>query len=262
MNRSIKAMLAALLAVFVMGAMASLAAAEGELHHEFTNTQELQKSVITGEQEAEPHIFDINGVEVKCTTATFAGTVEGKTADKVRVHPTYGKTGGKCSLGSIEVTVDTTGCDYVFESDTTENPHTETNDASVTIDCEEGSQIKITGACEARVTPHQLLHGVTYTNIPNIKETGKEGITVKATVSTIHTITTGGFACGVVGLGFGESTWQGTYTGNSEITGYEDTCSVAHECPFEEAEGGDKDTYTEGSQIDIAVETSSPAETE
>lgn len=241
MNFRLKGILTALLGLLAMGAIAAQASA-----HQFETTGS-ESTVLTGSQE-DTHIFSINGVEVTCTTATFAGTTTGLKTNEVHVHPTYGKTGGKCHLGGITVTVDTTGCDYTFSGETTTNPNKPAvEDAPVEISCEEGKLIKLTGACEARV-PAQKVHGVHYTNVT---ENSKDAVTVDATVEGIHSTTTGGFSCFVLGLGSGEKTWEnGTYFGKSIVTGWEDTCEP-EECPFESE--GDKDTYTEGEQVNIRV---------
>jgi hypothetical protein len=221
MIRSLKTSGLAVLAICAFGAVA----AQGASAHQFTF--ESGATVLTGAQIGE-HVFTAEGNEVKCTTATLSGTQLGTESDQVTLHPEYGKgldsegNPGKCRFSALTATVTTTGCNYVFDSDTTAHLHSILfEDAPVSIECEtfkaitialSGCTITISGAPD-----NQGLHGVTFSN----DSAGfSENITINATITTIrYTVT--GFGCGLAGIKTGLHT-DGTYTGLTRVRGFED----------------------------------------
>lgn len=242
MNRNLKALGTALLAAFALSAIAAQGAIAAEDNHEFTSNAANETTVLTGTQTTQ-HVFTVTGIETKCEVAEFSGTVAGNTEDTVEVHPVY----EECTFGPVGVTIHTGGCTYTFDSDTTENTHVgSVKDAPVTIteDCE----ITLTASgCVIHVTPGQTRHGVTYENIANHGPGEKNAVKVSATVSTIEVTSTGGFSCLVAGLGFGvEHHTDGTYTGDTVMTGFEDDGTTHEEMTNHE--------YKHDAQVDVDVE--------
>jgi hypothetical protein len=237
MTRNLKALGLSLVAVFAMSAMAAQAASAHQFFSEGTPT------VLTASQIGE-HVFKAGG-EVKCTTATFAGTQTGTETDTITIHPTYGKGGGKCSIaGIITVTVTTTGCNYIFGSDTATSPDLTGEHAAVSVECESGKAITIAGSgCTIKVggnTVNQGLRGVTYKN----EGTGaNRSVEVTATARTIH-YEASGLLCGLAGVQTGTHT-DGTYDGVATVKGFVDNGGPS---------GTEKDEFTEGAQRGVWVE--------
>jgi hypothetical protein len=61
------------------------------------------------------HVLSIGGAEMTCETVTLSGETEGSVYGSQAVHPTYE---GCTMFGFIGPTVDTTGCEYVFDAAT------------------------------------------------------------------------------------------------------------------------------------------------
>jgi hypothetical protein len=226
MIRNLKTLGLAMLALCAFGAVAAQAASA----HQFTS--ESGATILTGAQVGE-HVFTAEGNEVRCTTATFSGTQLGTESDQITIHPEYGKgldekgEPGKCRFSALTATVTTTGCNYVFDSDTTQNPDAAlgVEDAPVSIECETGKAINIAmSGCTIAVggaPNNQGLHGVTFAN----DGTGStKDVTVNATASTIH-YSASGFGCGLAGIKTGTHT-DGTYTGLTTVKGYVDVNGV------------------------------------
>ena len=241
MTLNLKAFGLALVAALAIGAIGAQAASAA-VNHSFNS--DVESTVLTGHNEdsgssSSPHVFSAGATEVKCTTATFEGTNVGKERDTVTVHPKY----SSCKFsGNNAATVDTGGCNYVFDSDTTEDAvHSPSEEhASVTLECESAHsenphRIEITtGLCNlsfetthaSSVVVNHELQGATYTNLDkesgaDESHSGKSSITVDATVNTIKFTATAGSFCGLGGLPAGTHS-NGEYTGTATVTGYED----------------------------------------
>jgi hypothetical protein len=212
MIRKVKAVGLALVAVIAMSAIAAqTASAAHDVFH-----AESAPVTLTGTQEG-THVFTAEGNEVTCTTATFLGTQKDLTATELTINPTY--TG--CKFGSLNATVDTANCHYIFDDETTPS----TGDAHVYSDCTTGN-IKITmSGCTISIDNDQTLNGVAYDNVNNNGGNTRE-VTVTATVSAIN-YSASGFGCGLAGIKTGAHT-DGTYTGNTIVTGEEDKVGGAH----------------------------------
>lgn len=235
------------LALLAIGAMSAIAAqgAMAVTNHSFESEQVV--TVLTGES-TNVHRFVATNRPIRCNTATFTGTTKEKVADEVTVHPKYS---GDCTVEGtgVSVTVDTDGCNYVFDSDTT--PNGEAEDAPVEIECEEGHEITVTApGCTIHVPP-QKVHGVSFAN-EGSGETAD--LVVTATVTGItYTVTELGF-CFLLGLGEGTH-HDGTYTGTATVKGFEDEGVIADN-PGETTSNTTVGTeYKEGSQIGIKLIT-------
>jgi hypothetical protein len=116
MNRKLKSLGLALIAVFALGAVSVASASAGT----FTATA---GATISGEQVSgtitaktvAKHEFTTAAGTVKCTTATFTGTAAAAESATQELAPTY----KECTLaGSVPVTIDVNSCKYVFHAGT------------------------------------------------------------------------------------------------------------------------------------------------
>jgi hypothetical protein len=200
MNRKFKAVGLALVAVFAMSAMiASPASATEFTAAKYTTT-------FHGEQPAgQKHVFEVNGANVECNTATFSGQIAGPTTN-LTVTPNYGGAGGCTAFGlNATVTVPST-CDFVF--------HTEASGLNGTVDVEcTGAPITIDTAlntCNTHVASQTGLKGVSYKN-------NGEHVDVDAKVTGITATVTGTFLCPVVQKT--ETYKNASYTGTVTVKG-------------------------------------------
>lgn len=255
MNLKIKAFGMALFAVLAMSAIAS----QGASAHQFTS--EAASTVLTATNEGN-HTFSITGtktVAVNCSIATATGTQSGASVDTVTLHPSY----ASCSsIADPAIEVETAGCNYLFDSDTTQatSHSTSSEHATVSVDCETSSSSNnhphefhfVASGCTADIgathpantVVNQSLHGVRFANLASHASTGKGAVTVAGTVSTVVTTTTGA-PCSL--LGVKEGTYSGTYTGNSIVTGFANSA----------ASGSTTNGFTwaqHGASVDISVD--------
>lgn len=245
MTRNLKALGLALVAVFAMSALVVSAAQAEEVKHTFTS--EVTPTVLTGKQETgTKHAFTVgtgaNAHTTTCEKAEFAGTQEGKEANTVTLKPTY----SECSASGLgAATVRTNHCAYVFQSDTVTS-----EDAAVEVECAEGSSIEVE-VPSVGVTLHigaqTPAGGNHYTNLAEHPAAGgKMAVTAKTTVSGVHYTCSGGGCFLLEGGGTGSN---GTYTGESWVTGYNDTGSKL------EGTATTTPTLSEGSQVGVTVTT-------
>jgi hypothetical protein len=239
MSLNLKAAGAALLAVLAIMAVAAPAA----MAHDFKSEE---RTVLTGESKNTNTFTFANSAKLTCSLVDFSGTMATTQVDTITLHPTY----HGCKISLAEVTVKTTGCNYVFGSDTTASTHLTGSHASVSIECEASKKIEAIGpGCTVTiggVALNQSLHGVTYVN-EGISAT--RDIKFNATVRTIH-YEASGMSCGLAGIVTGTQK-VGMYDGSATVQGWEDKCQVSGEgkdieCPFVPAGGTDADEYTDG----------------
>lgn len=225
MIRNFKALGLALVAILAMGAViASSASAAGERFH-----SEKETTILTGENEG-IHKFGLpNGsFSVECAKAEFKGTSKGEggttTNKTLTLHPTY----SECNSSLGEASVDTSGCNYVFKSETAATGH-----LPVEIECTTGSTIKVTA-------PGCTLSFGTQVNGGGLKTENKGSGTTRdsTTISTTTaTFTKSGFGCFVI------SGTEGTYEGATTLKGFLDNGVTGNI-----DEGA---TYSEGAQVGI-----------
>jgi hypothetical protein len=237
MTRNLRALGLTLAAAFTFSATVAQAASAHQFFAEGTPT------VLTGGQIGE-NVFKFGG-EFKCTTTTFAGTQTGLETDTITIHPTYGKGGGKCSIaGIITATVTTTGCNYVFGSDTATSPDFTGEHAAVSVECESGKAITIAGSgCAIKVggnTVNQGLGGVIYKS----EGTGaNRSVELTMALRTIH-YEASGLLCGLAGVQTGTHA-DAAFDGVMTVKGFVDNGGPS---------GTEKDEFTEGAQRGIWVE--------
>jgi hypothetical protein len=183
---------------------------------------------------------------VECAKGTYAGTGTGTSTEEVTVHPVYD---GPCTFGTSVATVNTDGCDYVLTGRTDSG-----SDATVELKCTTGKEITVSVWIVAahpsqpadlilHIPGNQLLKGVHYTNKNTAENAaGSETVTVKATITGIHSTCTGEF-CFLIG---GNNLVSGTYTDDVLVTGYTDTGMTQNSTTHVWS-------GTEGSQIHINV---------
>jgi hypothetical protein len=246
MARNLKALglvLAAALALGAIGAQGASAVVEHSFRSS-TNT-----TVLTGQNEGTLVLEVTSGLAFECSAATFEGTVIGATRDTVTVHPKY----SSCVTGLGNITVDSNGCNYIFDSETTTSAHSGSGEhASVSIECEAGHHFLLTapgcnatfGSTHSSVAVNQSLHGVRYTQVTH---SSKQSVTVNVTVGTTHYTMLSGSLCGLAGHPAGTYT-NGVTTGNVTVTGYQDGSVVSGTTTTGR-------TWSHGAQVDISLST-------
>jgi hypothetical protein len=220
MTRKFKALSLALIAVFAMSALGAAAAQAENVTHTFKSDSPNGKTDLTGFQEGK-HVFTINGtseepVSTECASAKFEGTEVGEELDKLTVVPTYDEC--ETSLGAAEVIEN--HCAYEFGSDTTTHTNPAGVHAAVKVECVPNNTIEINVpgvGVTVKVGEQEDLHGVRYVNK---EENEVETVTVEATVRNIAWTCSPAFICGLGGIP--SSGTDGTYDGNTEVTGYRD----------------------------------------
>lgn len=238
MIRNLKALSLALVAIFAMGALvAGSASAAGERFH-----SETELTILTGVDEpGTNHVFKSGSLEITCENATFAGTAKGvKVAEKdyvtteQTVHPTY--TGCSDNVFGGTDTVDTTGCNYVFKSETNATKH-----LPAEIECTANFSIKVTApGCTLSFGAQKNGGGVSVKN----EGSGTTRDVTNASTTTA-TFTKSGFACGLVAGTTGE------YIGPTTTKGYVDN-GVTGNIDEVNGAGADETTiYHEGAQVGI-----------
>jgi hypothetical protein len=228
MTRNLKALGLALVAVCALSALvASSASAAGERFH-----SEVEPTILTGTNVGN-HIFHAGETTIECTGATFRGTSKLKTEATLTLHPTY----SGCTFLGEPATVDTTGCNYVFSSETVGGV------MPAEIECTSGYSIKVTApGCTLSFGAQKNTGGLTVTN-----EGSGTTRSTKTVSNTGATFTKSGSLCFLV------SGTTGTYTGTTIVKGFVDN-GVAG--PIDETEGAapGKDVtavYTEGAQVGV-----------
>ena len=239
MTRNLKALGLALVAAMALSAIGAQGAS-AVVEHSFRSDSATGSTILTGsiETSTKDKFFPSAGsTPIECSVGTFSGTVSENPADTVTVHPKY----SSCKLGNATAHVTTEGCNYIFDSDTTQatSHSTSSEHAAVSIECESTHEITVTvtGICvlhftdESSSSPvNQSLHGVRYTNLDgssaaDAKHSSKSAITVTSTVRTIHYTATAGSFCGLGGISAGTHT-TGEYEGVSSVTGYEHSANT------------------------------------
>ena len=219
MTRKFKILGLALTAVVAATVLsATNASAAGESFH-----SESEKTILTGTSESNQAVT-ASGFSVECTDAVYVGTLVGRSTKTTTLHPAY--TGCTSSLGNAPI--DTTGCNYVFGSETTGTGH-----LPASIDCTAGSAIKVTApGCTLSFGTQTGGGGVVVTNMGS-------GTTADVTYHTTFsgTFSKSGFGCFVI------SGTTATYTGPITLKGFLDNGTTGNI-----DEGA---TYTEGAQVGI-----------
>jgi hypothetical protein len=247
MTRKLKVLGLALVAVLAMSAM--MASAAQAVEHTFESSSVNEKTILTGSNTGkEVFTVGLGEAEVSCTSSIFEGTVEGNKVKEVTVTPTYGKTtkpsGCEDAVSKSEAIVHTNHCAYILHNVTDAN-----GDAPVSIECSGTPKEEITVTLPAlgvtiHVPEQTPAGGVHYTNLKEHGPGKKEAVTVKSTVSGIHYRCTGSevFCFFLNGV-------DGTYKGDTDVTGYEDKSASA-------LSGTEKTTPSgtiEGEQVNVTV---------
>ncbi|HEX7278555.1 MAG TPA: hypothetical protein VF255_02920 [Solirubrobacterales bacterium] len=206
MNRKLKALGLALVAVFAMSALSAASASAVEFHSSVAHTE------LRGEQHAGEDTFTVNAGTVRCSHATYTGTETSATATTQSVTPAY--TGCK-AFGFVNTTIDTNGCSYRFDS----------NGNNVDIICP-GNPITVTAFnCWVTVGSQENLGTVTYTNVAGqtTKNEKEEVIGVHEDDVTVDVNITGikytQHSKSFPGCTNGTFT-NGTYTGSATVRGF------------------------------------------
>jgi hypothetical protein len=258
MTRNLKAFGLALVAMLAFAGIAAQGAS-AVVEHSFRLGA--NKTVLTGKNHSyttgsSKDVFTATGgVTVECD-GTYENTEEGTTKDTLTVHPKY----HNCKAFGGNASVDTNGCNYVFDSDTTQaNGHsTSSEHAAVSLECMAGHHILVTGpgcnltfsANHSSVSVNQSLHGVRYTQLVSHSDPGgvsKHALTVKATVRTVHYTVLGGSLCGLVGHPAGTYS-NGSLDGAGSLTAYTDSTPVSGSTTLGQV-------WSHGAQVDLTIST-------
>ena len=202
MNRKLKVLGLALVAVFALTSVSASAASAAQ----FTSSVE-GVTTLNGEQSGEGDVFTVNAGVTTCSVATYLGNAENGSAI-AEAHPSY----SGCSVEPIgSATIDTTGCDYIFDAAKT-----------VDIDCGSGA-IKVVAKvfgitkCTISVPSQENLAVVDYVNNGGSPST----ITVDVSMEGIEywQVAGSGFgACNSEGSSESPLT-NGKYTGEALVEG-------------------------------------------
>jgi hypothetical protein len=143
MNRKLKALGLALIAVAAMAFSASAAMA-ASFHSEATHT------TLSGSQVGEDK-FKVNAGTVTCGEATYSGTQSSATSETQTVTPNY----SECkAFGFVNTPIDVNGCTYTFNA----------NNGSINIGCGSKPIVVTAFNCYVSVGSQELSTGVTYAN--------------------------------------------------------------------------------------------------
>jgi hypothetical protein len=188
------------LTVFAVLAISAVAAASASAEYHIASPS---GGTINGKQETTNEFFTKVGT-VKCTNATFTGSQATETASTLTAHPEY----STCTLAGQKVTINTTGCNYVFQK-----PTTSPLSATVQVACGTGNIIiKDTAGlgCEVKVGTQGPLSSVGFTN--------QEGGTVLVTAGVTGISYSYTAGCPNSGGSAGSGT-TGEYKGTVKVTG-------------------------------------------
>ncbi|TMK58210.1 MAG: hypothetical protein E6G51_03655 [Actinobacteria bacterium] len=187
---------------FALAALTAVSATSSALAAEFHASGGAGVS-LTGEQ-TESHKFTIEGSSVTCTTAKFTGTTTAATATEQKMHPEYS---GCTAFGFVGATINTAGCQYVFNSNSANVNLTSCTSGGITI-----TSSSAFGKCVVHVFNQNGINGMSYGTTgtaPNRDihvKTGSNNISVSITEST-----------GICPLKVG--TTVGSYTGVTTVKG-------------------------------------------
>jgi hypothetical protein len=173
---------------------------------------EKSPSTITGSQTA-THTLTTDYGLVACTTATFYGETSGLTTTQQTITPTYSSCTLATIFGSIAVTVNLNGCDYLF-----------TANGEAHINCPAGANVVLSSpGCTLTFPPQTIENAVQYTSA---------GAGTTRDLIAHMTVKNGAGNNGLdysysgFGCGSGSGTTNGTYIGNTTLTG--STGGVGH----------------------------------
>jgi hypothetical protein len=244
MNRKLKALGLALVAVFAMSAVAASGAQATNFFHNHIASVNPDNVIITGENKigasgvvSTEEFTPAPGSEaLKCSSAVVEGTetagashqVEDKSAPYTHqvsvslpktitgTNLTVTQTLSNCTFAGGVASVSTTGCHYRFTSETSGSGHGGTH-----IECEAGKSVTISAVgCEIKIgTQTPASGGVSYTNETSV--TSSRDIKLKTTIGGVSYTTNGAFSCFLAGIGSGGS--AGTTSGELTMKAFEDT---------------------------------------
>ena len=151
MNRKLKVLGLALVAVFALTAISASSASAAQF------TAGSTTGTVTATQIGS-HAFVVNAGTVKCTETSATGTYLSASVVEQTVSPTYN---GCTAFGFVNTKIDVNGCTYTLSAAA---PTAETG--SVVIGCPAGASIVVTAFnCEVTVPAQTVATGVTYHNI-------------------------------------------------------------------------------------------------
>jgi hypothetical protein len=170
---------------------------------------------------------DPGNLKVECTTSKFAATVTNGssliTAD-VAYEGTINQTPHEkhCNAAPAGTfTVDTAGCGYTINGETTGRDINGGTDATVWIECEGANVIQMTSSLGIIITvPSQTptKGGVIFTNVAN--HAGNSAVKLTMTLTGITAFCDPAFTCGLAGIPTHSNAYE--YTGDVTMTAFKD----------------------------------------
>jgi hypothetical protein len=163
---------------------------------------------LTGSQTATgQHAFGMEAGSIKCTSATFSGSLTGS-SHTMTLNPAYSGCTAFNGFATAEIAMN--GCSYVYSVGEGENYPQD-------ITCPAGASITIkAGTCTISIPAQTGVRGDDYALL-RPSSTGRDAIEIQSHLSGLtYTVTHDGFACPFNGTGTRTS---GTYTGNTLLEG-------------------------------------------
>lgn len=215
----------ALAAMALVAFVGTSAASAANFHTSASAGSAITGSVaITKEGEKEVkhnHVFKVTGNAVTCNTISFTGETTGATAETEKVHPEY----SNCTaFGFAGATINTAGCQYVFNANTTLNGGTEAA-VNLTECTEKGGKAGVTitvnvpfiAKCVARVPNQNGINGQKYGNMGSTPSRDMT-VTTKSTNITDEVVESTGACPLAVGTHNTANGNAATYEGVSTVT--------------------------------------------
>jgi hypothetical protein len=200
--RNLKAFGLAVVAVFVMGAIAASAASANQFHSTATNT-----TITKSANATQSFTYETGGQTIECSTIGGSGEATVQTTTEITFKPTYsGCVVTGIAFSSLQVSMG--NCDYLFTIEAS------SNSGPVHIKCTSGQitmTVKVFGisVCTFHIAEQTPSGGADYSN------SGASKVTVQPTQTGIEGTRQGSEECG-------EATSNtGTYTGQVQVKGEE-----------------------------------------
>jgi|SRR5215204_3090541 len=210
MNRKIKALGLALVAVIAMSALSASAASAAD---EFTAAA--YPALAKGSQEGATNYFEATpGNKTECKVATYQGTLAAA-SKTITVTPHY----AECTAAGLPTTIHLNGCDFLFHTTGTNASNNVIGTADVV--CPVGGTIEITvgSVCQVHVKPQTGLTGVTFKNVANGDVTVEVDITNQ--IKYVDTDTPSSLFCPFTNHTFEGA--NGSFVSNVLLEGFEDS---------------------------------------
>jgi hypothetical protein len=220
MTRNLKILGLAVVAAFVLSAVAASAASASKNYWFLSDAAAGKTTNITGEQtvaSGDRMVFDAG--TVKCNTTHYTGSQIGSTGSTLTLTASY----GGCKFGSFHAVINMGNCDYLIHNDTNGDTTNGSFDSVTTITCTSGDitiTVTLNGTvkCIIQIPAQNLGTGLVATNNP---ATGD--ILAHIDFSTITYTQTNATATGLGVCPGTPETHNGLYEGEATLTGFNES---------------------------------------